>query len=112
MELRDQGCLKCRRSTGGDCGGHGPSVITLGIASTPSPTEVETPPKKAKLADEPAPPLPVAEPAMPVFHFICAMNADHVIYVKIGPGLPPEPTICPWRCGWMRLISERIARGL
>ncbi len=113
MELRDPGCRKCQRVTSGDCGEHGPRVIPgkitgsrerepLVIESTPEVPDPIFPKMQATLI----------EATTPLFHFICSLNPDHVVYVKIGYGVPPAPTICPWKCGWMNRVGEVAARGL
>jgi hypothetical protein len=108
MELRDAECRECRRSTGGDCGEHGPIFKGKIVGSR------ERPP--LEFAEQQGPDeitrQEVLDGETPLFHFACSLNPDHVIYVKIGYGMPPQPTICPWKCAWMNLIDEVAARGL
>lgn len=94
MELRDPGCRFCQRSTSGDCGKHGAKIVQVGDLEGDN---VQTPPIFPKMQTT------LVEEATRVFHFVCATNGDHQMYVHAQQGAPPEPTICPWRCGWMTL---------
>lgn len=33
--------------------------------------------------------------------YVCAVEINHVIRLDVSRGTPPDPVICPWRCGWM-----------
>jgi hypothetical protein len=115
MELRDPGCRFCQRSTAGDCGRHGSQLLEqtekiLGPVldkMTEEVVEELTPPLFPKMQST------LVEAETRLAHFVCSVNADHVIFVRYGgPGLPPAPTICPWKCGWMDLKRVVHARGL
>jgi len=107
MKLRKEGCLECAKSTGGDCGQHGPLAFKGKIVASERPPLVMI---DAGPVDEPE---PVDQgPETPLFHMVCSVNPDHVVYVLRGAGHPPTPVSCPWRCGWLNMKREVSAFGL
>ena len=104
MELRDPGCRFCQRSTAGDCGKHGAKLVEVGDLEGDN---VQTPPLFPKMQST------LVEAETRLAHYVCSVNADHMVFVRYGGhGLPPVPVICPWKCGWMNLDRVVHARGL
>lgn len=117
MDLREPGCRKCQRSSAGDCGDHGPKMVPTTEQFGAGAPERPEPLPDQRLREKYGGLMPAVEPihvsnvpGISLYHFVCSMDVNHVIYVKAGYSMPPVPVICPWKCGWMNLLGEITAR--